>query len=50
MLARKKAAYGEYHVAKESMKKLALAKRNGETFLDITPAREEKISEQSRGK
>ena len=50
MLARKKAAYGEYHEVKDSMKKLSLAKRNMETFLDITPAREEKSSEQSRSK
>ena len=50
LLARKKAAYGEYHEVKESMKKLSLAKRNVETFLDITPAREEKTPEQSRSK
>ena len=47
---KKKAAYGEYHEVKESMKKLSLAKRNVETFLDITPAREEKTPEQSRSK
>ena len=44
------AAYGEYHEVKASMKKLSLAKRNVEIFLDITHAREEKTTEQSRGK
>ena len=35
LLSRKKAAYADYREAKDNMKKLTLARRNVETFLDI---------------
>ena len=50
LLTRKKAAYGEYHEVKKSMKKLSLAKKNVETFLDLKSGSEVKATAQSRNK